>query len=324
MLSLDAIKAAQRTIRPYAIRTPLRPALSLSDSSREVRLKLETTQPTGAFKLRGAVNALSRLSRRQRERGVVCASTGNHGRALAYAASQLGSQATICVSSLVPRNKLEAIRALGADVRVHGNSQDEAHQLVERLVNERELTEIPPFDHLDVMAGQGTIGIEILEDWPEVDTLIMGISGGGLASGVAAAARAINPSIRIIGVSPVRGAAMAASLEAGQPVDVEELPTLADSLGGGIGLDNRYTFAHVRALVDELVLLEEAQIAAAMRHLFYEEQLVTEGAGAAGVAVVMDKVLRAGLNTLPGERIAVVISGGNVDMREFLALMKSG
>jgi len=320
-IDLARVYGARRAIAGRVTHTPLIPALSLSDERTEVRLKLETTQPTGAFKLRGAVNALANLSPEERAGGVVCASTGNHGRALAWAARELGAQATVCMSSLVPQNKVEAIRAMGADIRIHGRSQDEAQQLVEQLVAQQGMIEIPPFDHADIIAGQGTIGLEILEEWPEVDTLIIGLSGGGLLSGVALAAKAIKPDIRVIGVSPARGAAMAASLDAGKPVEVEELETLADSLGGGIGLHNRYTFRHVQALMDQRVLLEEIEIARSMRHLYRQEQLVAEGAGALGAALLLEPTRRAELGTGLGRRVAIIVSGRNVDMDSFTAIV---
>ncbi|MGB1111458.1 MAG: pyridoxal-phosphate dependent enzyme, partial [Gammaproteobacteria bacterium] len=234
LLPFHAVLSAAPLVQRYAVRTPLIPAHSLGNAGREVRVKLESNQPVGAFKLRGVINALSHLSAEQLACGVVCASTGNHGRALAYGAKQMGGRASICMSSLVPENKVSAIRNLGADVRIHGNSQDEAQELVDELVRDQGMTEIPPFDHAHVLAGQGTIGLEIVQDWPEVDTILVGLSGGGLLSGIALAAKSIKPDIKVIGISPERGAAMAASLEAGKPVEVEELPTLADSLGGGI------------------------------------------------------------------------------------------
>jgi threonine dehydratase len=321
MIKLSDIFRAQNTIQRHATRTPLVPAFSLSDENCDVRLKLETTQPIGAFKLRGAFNALSRLTETQRQRGVVCASTGNHGRALAYAAAQLGCKATICMSTLVPENKVDAVRKLGAEVIIHGNSQDDAQHQVERLVKDHGMSEIPPFDHADIIAGQGTIALEILEDWPEVDTILVGLSGGGLLGGIALTAKSIDPDIRIIGFSPKRGAAMAASLAAGHAVEVEELPTLADSLGGGIGLDNRFTFDLVQRHMDQLVLLDEAQIANAMRHLYFHENLVSEGAGAVGVSALIDAQVQGQLGAVLGRRIAIIISGHNVDMPRFNRIM---
>jgi threonine dehydratase len=174
------------------------------------------------------------------------------------------------------------------------------------------MNEIPPFDHFDVVAGQGTIGVEIVEDFPEVDTVIVPLSGGGLIAGIARAVKGIDPSIRLLGLSMEHGAAMHASLAAGAPVEVEEIATLADSLGGGIGLDNRYTFAMCRDLVDEIVLLTERQIATAMRCLFTDEGWVAEGAGAVGVMPLLAPEL-----ATVGERVAVVVSGRNVDMAVF-------
>lgn len=308
-------------MQPYLARTPLVPALSLGSTDREVRLKLETTQATGAFKLRGAINAVSQMDISARKRGVVCASTGNHGRALAWAANTLGAKATICMSTLVPANKIQAIEALGAEIQIHGESQDDAQTRVDQLVADRGMTEIPPFDHPAVIAGQGTIGLELLEDWPDVDTIVVGLSGGGLLAGIALAVKTINPDIRIVGVSPARGAAMAASLAAGKPVAVRELPTLADSLGGGIGLGNRYTFPLVRDLMDDLVLLDEAQIAAGMRQLYYHEQLVTEGAAAVGASLLVSEAAQSQLTQPLGQNIALIVSGRNVDMQRFTALM---
>ncbi|GHD52670.1 hydroxyectoine utilization dehydratase EutB [Thalassobaculum fulvum] len=311
-VTLQSIYEARRAIQGVACRTPLVPAHRLGGDELDLRLKLETAQPTGAFKLRGAANAAARLSAEALRRGVVCASTGNHGRAVAYAARRLGGRAVVCMSSLVPQNKLDAIRALGAETRIVGESQDEAQVEVERLVAEDGLSEIPPFDHPDVIAGQGTIGLELLEDFPDLDTVVVPLSGGGLIAGIARAVKSASPAIRVIGVSTQRGAAMHASLEAGRPVEVREEPTLADSLGGGIGLANRWTFAMVRDLVDDTVLVSEAEIAAAMRRLFLEESWVAEGGGAVGVALLQDRH-RARL----GRRVAMVISGRGIDMAMF-------
>ncbi|GLQ56476.1 hydroxyectoine utilization dehydratase EutB [Devosia nitrariae] len=315
-MDLRAFEDAQAAIKSIACRTPLVETPEFSDGGRRVLLKLETAQPTGAFKLRGAANALSRLSPQEAARGVVCASTGNHGRALAYAADRLGIPATVCMSKLVPQNKIEAVRKLGAKVSIVGKSQDDAQAEVDRLVSQQGLVEIPPFDHAAVIAGQGTIGLEILEDAPETDTILVPLSGGGLIAGIAAAAKAKAPGVRVIGLSMERGAAMAASLSAGHPVDVVEEPTLADSLGGGIGLSNRHTFSMVRDLVDDIVLLTETQIAAAMRTLFLKAGWVAEGAGAVGIAALIEP----GLAEL-GRNVAVVISGRNVDMDVFRAVI---
>jgi len=312
VLTLQSIYQAREAIDTIALRTPLVPSASLSCGQREVRLKLETVQPIGAFKIRGAANAIARLASDQAARGVVCASTGNHGRAVSYAASHKGIRAVVCLSELVPDNKRDAIRIAGGEVKIIGRSQDEAQREVDRLVAEDGMTDIPPFDHADIIAGQGTIGLEILEDWPDVDTVIVPLSGGGLIGGIALAVKSASPRIRVIGVSMERGAAMHASLDAGHPVGAEEQPSLADSLGGGIGLDNRYTFDLAREHIDEVVLLPESAIAAAMRHLYLHEGLVTEGGAAVGAALLLeDRAEKL------GERIAIIVSGRNVDMNVF-------
>ncbi len=311
-VTLQHIYEAREAIHGIACRTPLVPAPRLSTPGRQVLLKLETAQPIGAFKIRGAANALARLRPEERQRGVVCASTGNHGRAVAYAAARLGVPACVCLSRLVPAVKVSAIEALGAEVRVIGTSQDDAQAEVDRLVAEEGRVELPPFDHPDIIAGQGTIGLELLEDCPDLDTVVVPLSGGGLMAGIARAIKSANPAIRVVGVCMERGAAMHQSLLAGHPVEVVEEPTLADSLGGGIGLGNRHTFAMVRQLVDQVVLLSEAQIAGAMRALFLQEGWVAEGGGAVGIAPLLEP----GLATL-GRRVAVVISGRNIDMGLF-------
>lgn len=307
----DAL-SARKAIEGIAIRTPLiRSELSVQ-AGQEVLLKLETLQPTGAFKLRGAAFAISRLSEKERTRGVVCCSTGNHGRAVALAARRMGAKAIVCLSKLVPETKVRAIEALGAEVRRSGNSQDDAAKEVLRLVSEEGMADIPPFDHPDVIAGQATIGVELMEERPDLETILVPLSGGGLISGIAMAAKCIKPAIRIIGLSMRRGAAMAASLEAGRPVAVEELPTLADSLGGGIGQDNHYTLRMCRELVDEVVLLSEEEIYQGMRSLLLDDRLVAEGASAVGHAALLS-----GRVKLAGPT-ALIISGRNVDMDQII------
>lgn len=306
----DDVTAARRRLAGRVLRTPLAPSPSLSERlGAPVLLKMEQRQITGSFKLRGATNAVLALGETERRRGVAAASTGNHGRGLAHAARAAGIRAVICMSRLVPANKVEAIRALGAEVRIVGRSQDEAQAEVDRLVAEEGMATLPPFDHADIIAGQGTIGLELAEDAAELATVVVPLSGGGLIAGVAMAVKALRPEVRVIGVSMRRGAAMAASLTAGRPVPVEEEPTLADSLGGGIGLANRYTFAMARDLVDEVVLLDEAEIAEAVRHAYWREQEVVEGAGAVGIGAILAGKLRADGPT------AVVLSGRNIDMR---------
>ena len=308
-VTLADIEAARDTLAGHLRETPLVRSEALSEATGcDVTLKLEHQQITGSFKLRGATNAVRRLSDAQRARGVVGVSTGNHGRGLAYAAREAGVPCIICMSRLVPANKVDGIKAQGAEVRIVGESQDDAQVEVDRLVAEEGRTMLPPFDHPHVIAGQGTLGLEILAQLPEAETLVVPVSGGGLIAGVARAAKSLKPGIRVAGVSMERGAAMVESQRAGKPVPVAELPTLADALGGGIGLDNHYTFAMVRDLVDELHLVSEQQIADAVHHAYWQERQIVEGSGAVGIAA-----LKAGLIENPGACV-VVLSGGNIDM----------
>jgi len=319
-VTLADIEEAARRIRGRILHTPFVVSAALSERCGvPVGLKLEHHQTTGSFKLRGATNAVLSLSPEERARGVVAASTGNHGRALAHAAKAEGSVATICMSRLVPENKVSEIRRLGANVRIVGKSQDEAQVEVDRLVAEDGFVMVPPFDHPAVVAGQGTLGLEIVEAMPDVATVLVPLSGGGLAAGVAAAVKARAPKTRVIGLTMERGAAMKASLDAGHPVEVEEVESLADSLGGGIGLANAVTFAMCRALLDDVILLSEAEIAAGMRHAYREEREVVEGAGAVGIAAL----LSGRLGQLDGP-VAVILSGRNVDMGQHLRVVNGG
>ncbi|MBV4462335.1 hydroxyectoine utilization dehydratase EutB [Pseudomonas sp. SWRI79] len=315
-LQLNDIYLARQRIESLVRRTPMEYSPSLSQRlGVAVYLKLESQQITGSFKLRGASNAVAQLSAEEKARGVVAASTGNHGRALAYAASRQGVKATICLSHLVPTNKVQAIRELGAEVRIVGQSQDDAQREAERIAREHGATLLPPFDHPAIIAGQGTLGLEILEQQPDVAQILVPLSGGGLFAGVALAIKSASSSIVTHGISMQRGAAMHASLAVGHPLEVEELPTLADSLGGGIGLDNRYTFSMTRDLCDHLHLLSEASIANAIRHAYREERLVLEGAAAVGIAALLDGLIE------PRGPIVVVVSGRNVDIDQHLRVL---
>jgi threonine dehydratase len=308
-VTLSDIQAARERIAGKIVRTPAVLSPSLSERlGVPVHLKLEHRQTTGSFKLRGASNAIASLSADERRRGVVAASTGNHGRALAHAARLEGLRAVICMSRLVPENKVSEIRRLGADIRIVGKSQDDAQEEVDRLVAEEGLTMVPPFDHAAVIAGQGTVGLEMLDDVPDAAMVVTPVSGGGLAAGVAAAVKGRMPSVKVVGVSMERGAAMQASLAAGKPVLVEELPTLADSLGGGIGLENRLTFSMIRDLLDGIVLVSEDEIAAGITHAYAEEREIVEGAGAVGIGALL-----AGKIGAEGP-VVILMSGRNIDM----------
>lgn len=310
-LTLADIFAARNTISGTVTRTPLVPSPFVSDlAGHEFLLKLETTQPIGAFKLRGAVNAVFNLP--ADASGVTCCSTGNHGRGVAYAARARGFRAVICMSELVPQTKVDGIRALGAEVKIVGHSQDDALAESQRLCAAEALVEISPFDDPLVVAGQGTIGLELIEARPDLTAILVPLSGGGLAGGIALAVKSANPDIKVIGITMDRGAAMHASIAAGLPVEVEEVPSLADSLGGGIGMDNKLSFALCRNYLDDTVLVTEDEIYRAMQTLYYEDGMVAEGASVVGIAA-----LQSGKLPAFGGPIATIVTGRNVDMEVF-------
>lgn len=301
---------AKRKIKKSIYRTPLVKSPGLREIvTAECYLKLENLQNTGSFKIRGATNKILSLSDDERKRGVIAVSSGNHGRAVASVAQKYNIPAVICISETVPRNKVQAIRELGAEIVIAGKSYDEASEGAEKLQVERGLTMIHPFDDPYVIAGQGTIGLELIEDLPEIDSVIVPLSGGGLLGGIALTLKSINPKIRTIGVSMDRGPAMFESLKAGRIMEVIEEPTLADALVGGIGKNNAHTFAIIQQFVDETVLVSEGEIAAGMTFALERHQLVVEGGGAVGIAAVL-----AGKVKEIGENTAIVISGANVDL----------
>lgn len=318
-VSLESVFRARSRLPRSITHSPLSRAKWLDDRAHsEVWLKDETRGPTGAFKIRGATNMIAALPDNARARGVVTCSTGNHGRAVAHAAASAGIRAVVCLSELVPEYRRAAIRDLGAEVRVIGASQDEAFVEADRLANEEGLTIVPPFDDPLIVAGQGTIGLEIMETLPDTGTILVGLSGGGLAGGIGLALKAIKPGIRIVGISTDNGgAAMYESMQAGRPVEVPEPPSLADSLGGGIGLRNRCTFELCRQHIDEVILLSEAEIAAGMRAVYREQRMIVEGSAAVGpAALIAGKV--AAVDRQP---VVCIVSGNLVDMDVFTAVI---
>jgi len=307
---LRDIFLARQRIAPFVRRTPLIESPVLSERmGAAVYLKLENWQETGSFKLRGAANKILGLPPEAQRRGVIAVSTGNHGRAVAYVARRLGLRAVICLSRAAPDNKIEAMQQLGAQVVIHGDSYDEATTHAQRLHEAQGLTWVDAFDDPLVIAGQGTIGLELLEDLPQIDAAVIPLSGGGLLSGIGLALKAAHPNVRVIGVSMARAPVMVHSLRAGHPIEMDEMETLADALAGGIYLDNRFTFGLVQRLVDETVLVSEEEIAAAMAWALTEHHLVVEGGGAVGIAALLHGKVAVG-----GQSVAVVISGGNVNV----------
>ena len=307
-INLATVREARGRIRKFVVKSPLKPSFELSRRcDARVFLKLENMQDTGSFKIRGAANAMLKLSEEDGAAGVVAASSGNHGRAVAYMARQLGMACVICMTRLVPEDKKTSIREFGADVVVHGDDQNQAVKRALQIAGERGFKYIPPFDDPLIISGQGTIGLEILEQAPDVETIVVPVSGGGLISGIAVAARAIRPNVEIIGVTTRYDAAIYESIRAGRVTMVGERPSIADALPGPIPLDNRYTFRMCRDLVDEIVPVADEAIAHAMRFAIDHEKVVLEGAGAVGIAHVLDKGLE-----WRGKKVAVVCSGNNV------------
>lgn len=309
-VTLQHVWQAKQRIQPLVMRTPL----IFSEAFRKrfqanVYLKLENLHQTGAFKLRGAANKLLSLSDAEKERGVTTFSTGNHGLAVAYVAKQLGMRAVICVSNRVPQAKIARLNRLGAEVKIVGNSQDDAEEHSYALEAEAGLTVVKPFDDLHVIAGQGTIGLELLEDLPHLDMAIIPVSGGGLFSGIAFVLKENLPYIKLVAVSMERSPVMYESLRANRPVQLEEQETLADSLLGGIGFDNKYTFNIVKKYVDDFVLVSEEEIAAGMKFLAEEQRLIVEGAAATGVAAILS-----GKVDVAGKNVATIVTGNNVDI----------
>ncbi len=315
---LHDVYLARPRVYSVARRTPVIESPWLSElSGVDVFLKLENLQETGSFKVRGVANRLFSLSEDEKKRGVVASSSGNHGRALAFVSKKLSIKATICVSEHVPEYKVDAMRRLGAEVIVAGETQDDAMNYVSRLQKEKGMVRVSPFDDPYIISGQGTIGLEILESLPDVDTVIVPLSGGGLISGISLVLKSINPDIKVIGVSMDKGPAMYHSLKVGKPVDVREEVSIADGLLGGIGLDNRYTFEMVKRYVDDVVLVSDEEIAEAMAFSLDKHHFVVEGAGAVGIAA-----LRSGRLRDIGEKVIVVVSGGNVGMSRLFQIFK--
>lgn len=315
-INLDKIYEARERIAPIINNTPLIQSSILSTRwNKSISLKLENMQPTGAFKIRGAANAILSLSAKEKKKGVVTVSTGNHGKAIAYLGNKLGIKAVICVSDLVPKVKIEAMRALGAEVVIVGKNQDEAEEYALQMAENEGLSFISAFDDLKIIAGQATVALEILDKQPETDTMIVPLSGGGLMSGMAFTAKAINPKIKMIGVSNDTEPAMYKSLKAGKIVQVGEFESLADALTGPISQDNQYTFEMCKRYVDETLLITEEEIGKSMAYALLKEKLVLEGGGAATIATLLNKKL-----DIFGQNTVAVCSGNNVSMEVLLKL----
>jgi threonine dehydratase len=315
-LSLEDVFRARRVVSRHLIATPLRSAFCLRP--RPAWLKLECWQPTGSFKVRGATNFIASLSAEQRRCGVVAASAGNHALGVAFAASILGGslEATLFVPRTAPRAKVEKLRTFPVTVREDGQTYDDAHALAVAHARETGATYVHAFEDPRTAAGQGTVALEILEEMPEVGTIVVPVGGGGLISGMAAAVKDRARGVRIVAVQPEASPSLRESIRQGRALlEYAAAPTLADGLAGGIG---EIVFAH-RDLIDEAVVVPEAEIEDAIVALLAEDQVVAEGSGAVGVAA-----LRAGLveSAADGRPVVAVVTGGNIDAEVLARLLR--
>lgn len=306
MVTLDKVYQAAYTLKDVARRTDLIYSKNLSKKA-DIYLKTENLQVTGSFKLRGAYYKISKLSEEQKKAGIIACSAGNHAQGVALAASQMGIKSVVCMPDGAPISKVEATKALGAEVRLVPGTYDDAYEEALRLQSETGATFIHPFDDDEVIAGQGTIGIEILEQIDELDAVIVPIGGGGLISGVAYAIKQLRPEVKVYGVQAERAAAMAQSVKAGEIITLTGVSTFADGIA--VKHPGNTTFDMISKYVDEVVTVSEDEIATAILALIEKQKLIAEGAGAVSVAAAMfDKL------PIENKKVVCVVSGGNIDV----------
>jgi threonine dehydratase len=317
LVGLEEIRAAYGRVSDVVVHTPLHPSDELSaELGAEIRLKLESLQRTGSFKARGAYNFVSQIPLRERASGVITYSSGNHAQAVALAAKLHGIRAVVVMPTTAPEVKRKGAERLGAEVVFDGTTSVQRKARAEAIQAEEDLVMVPPFDHRWIIEGAGTVGLEIFEDWPDFDTFVVCIGGGGLASGTSAALRRLRPDARIIGVEPEGAASMRAAWDAGKPVTLDAVATIADGLAPVRA--GELTYAHVREFCDGVVTVDDEAIRDASRLLFVRQKLVVEFSGAATVAA-----LRSGrISVDPGERVVAVVSGSNVDPSVLSALLE--
>ena len=314
-LTRDDFEAARARVAPHTYHTPLLTSRSLSEATGfDMRLKAELFQKGGSYKVRGPTNLIGQLTDEEKARGVICSSAGNHSQGVAIAARQHGVKAVVCMAENATPSKIAATEGYGAEVILHGTIWDEANEKALELVEERGLTYIHPFDDPRLIAGQGTVGLEIMEDFPGVDVIVVPIGGGGLISGVSMAAKSINPDVRIIGVESSGAPAMKLSVEAGHQVTLDEVDCVIDGLRvKRIGYNTRSVAAR---LVDEIVTLPDQQIFEALLWLMERAKLVAEGAAAAPVGALLQGLVKAPA----GAKVVAVLSGGNLDTEQLRGL----
>ncbi|MBV8781575.1 MAG: threonine ammonia-lyase [Phycisphaerae bacterium] len=318
MITLDDIRAAARRIEGAIYHSPCPYSLSLSRlCGGEIYCKLDHLQMTGSFKERGARNKLLQLTDTQRTAGVIAASAGNHALGLAYHGKLLGIPVTVVMPRWAPLVKVTNCRTFGANVILHGDSYDEARQRATQLAHEMNLMFIPGFDDDDIIAGQGTLGLEIVEDVPDLDAVIVPVGGGGLLAGVGTAIKSLRPNARIIGVEPINAPTLDASLKAGKVTRIATRPTLADGLA--VAEIGTKCFAIIQKIIDQLVLVDEAQIAKAILRLLEMEKTVCEGAGAAPLAAALDPAV-----DLQGKKVVLLLCGGNIDVTLISRIIERG
>ncbi len=310
-VSRDTFAEARRRVSEHAYHTPLYTSRTLSARTGfDVRLKAEMLQRTGSYKIRGPLNKFMNLTAEQKRRGVICSSAGNHAQGVALAAKIHGIRAVVCMASNATPSKVAATKGYGAEVVSHGVIWDEANERAKQLVEEQGLTYIHPFDDLELIAGQGTVGLEIYEDWPEVDVAVVPIGGGGLISGISMALKTMNPRIRVIGVESSGAPGMKESVEAGHVVTLDRVDCIIDGLRvKRVGEHNREI---VSRYVDEIVTLPDEEIFDAMIWLMHHAKLVVEGAAAAPIGALLKGLVRAP----KGAKVVAVLSGGNVDLEQ--------
>jgi threonine dehydratase len=308
-------EAARARMVPHVKHTPLLSSRVLSEKTGfEVRLKAELFQRTGSYKIRGPLNKFTFLTDEQKRRGVICSSAGNHAQGVALAAKIHGIKAVVCMAANATPSKIEATRGYGAEVVLHGSIWDEANEKAKELVAERGYTYIHPFDDLQLIMGQGTVGLEIHQEWPEVDVVVAPIGGGGLLSGIVMAIKSRNPKVRVIGVESSDGPAMKQSVEAGRLITLDRIDTVIDGLR--VKRVGERTFEIISQYVDEIVALPDREIFDAVVWTMHYAKLVPEGAAAAPIAALL-----AGLIKAPaGSRVAAVLSGGNVNLDQLRGL----
>ena len=315
-VTLGMILEARERLKGVAQRTGMVQFKALSDESSQVYLKTEDLQNTGSFKVRGAYIKIASLSEEERACGVIASSAGNHAQGVALAAKAFGVPATIVMPAGAPLSKVKATRELGANVVLHGTVYDDAYDEACRLQKETGATFIHPFDDPMVIAGQGTIGVEIMDDLPDVNTIVVPIGGGGLASGVAAAVKMLHPHVRVIGVQAAGAAGMKASLDAGHIVELPSAKTIADGIA--VKRPGENTFELCRQYLDQVVTVDDDEIAQAILFLMERGKMVAEGAGAAPVAAILNRKF-----DVTG-KVAAVISGGNIDVTMLSRIIEKG